>query len=394
MGNYFEAINRLPAQLHSWAQTRWARWTGDKEAVAEATYWSLKDLQGSLAASTQPTSTAIQQAFDDAALTARDPRFIGRETALETLVLALSEWREGRACMVSIQGPQGVGISSLLAQVTTLIHDHEVLISERFCQRLRNTTDVLDLFARTLGLSETPASVPELIEILQQTEPRIILLDDAHLLAFRVMGTRTAVRTFGSILVASQPRHLWILGFRRHAWRRLNYLYQAERYFTHTIELDYFSADELKAVISQRFEHARIEIDWSDQHWSRLHQYSRGKPDLAFHYSRLLASENPAEDDRPEVLRPIDLSFLKSLDMEDLFSLAELAVHGSLHCAEHQQIFHETPDGSLMRLEHLCNRGLVERFIPICGETTPRYRITPILSGQIAEHLYKVNYLY
>lgn len=394
MGNRFETIIRLPTQVRNWAQTLWARWSGDKEAAVEAVYWSLKDLFNAIATPEQPAPSAVQEAFSGATLAAKDPRFIGREDALEKLNSALSDWRSGHASMVSIQGPQGAGISSLLAQISTLIQANEVLVSERFCKRLRDTADVLNLFARTLGLSDTPSSVDELIEILQQTEPRIILLDDAHLLAFRVMGTRTAVHTFGSILVASQPRHLWILGFRRHAWRRLSYLHQADRYFSHNIELDYFSSDELKAVITQRFVNAQIEIDWPAQDWNRLHQYSRGKLDLAFFYSQLLATELPTDDERPGILRPVDLSLLKSLEMEDLFSLAELAVHGNLLCDEHQQIFRERTDGSLMHLEHLCNRGLVERFAPVCGDATPQYRITPILSGLIAEHLYKVNYLY
>lgn len=394
MGNRFETVIRLPTQVRNWAHTLRARWSGDENTAVEAVYWSLKDLLSSIATPGESESTAVQQSFSGAVLEAQDPRFIGREDALERLNSALSDWRSGRASMVSIQGPQGAGISSLLAQITTLIQADEVLVSERFCNRLRNTADVLQLFARTLGLSNVPASVDELIEILQQTEPRIILLDDAHLLAFRVMGTRTAVRTFGSILVASQPRHLWILGFRRHAWRRLSYLHQADRYFSHNIELDFFSSDELKAVITQRFASAQIEIDWPTQDWNRLHQYSHGKPDLAFLYSQLLAAQLPTENDQPEVLRPVDLSALKSLEMEELFSLAELAVHGTLCSNEHQQIFRETANGSLMRLEHLCNRGLVERFAPACGDTTQQYRITPVLSGLIAEHLYKVNYLY
>lgn len=394
MENRFEIVKRLPSQVQSWTQTLWARWSGDEEAVVEAVYWSLKDLLSSIATPVQTAPTAVKKAFSGAVLKAQDPRFIGREDALEKLNSALSDWRSGRASMISIQGPQGAGISSLLAQISSLIQADEVLISERFCNRLRDTADVLNLFARTLGLSNIPASVEELIEILQQTEPRIILLDDAHLLAFRVMGTRTAVRTFGSILVASQPRHLWILGFRRHAWRRLSYLHQADRYFSHNIELDFFSSDELKAVITQRFVSAQTEIDWTTQDWNRLHQYSRGKPDLAFLYCQLLAAELPTEDEQPEVLRPIDLSVLKSLEMDDLFNLAELAVHGNLHSDEHQQIFRETADGSLMNLEHLCNRGLVEHFTPACGDTAQQYRITPVLSGLIAEYLYKVNYLY
>lgn len=393
MDNAIKQLKRLPYAAQTTAKRLWARWFGDEESIIETTYWPLQDALASAQACRRSAAQG-QDAFPESVLQTADPRFIGRESALESLQAALDVWRAGHASMVAVHGPQGAGISSLLAQIPGLTRDDETLISERFCNRLRDTDDVIRLFAQTLGLETVPASIEALIDTLQQLEPRIIVLDDAHLLAFRVMGTRTAVRSFGSVLVATQPRHLWILGFRRHAWRRLVYMHQADRYFSHSIELDFLTTEELKAAVTSRLMNSQVEIDWSNQQWQRLHDYSRGKPDLAFLYSRLLCNPPQTGEDQPEILRPIDLSSLKSLEMEDLFTLAELAVHGNLRCEEHRVIFRETPEGSLMRLEHLCNRGLVERFEPDCGERDPHYRVTPLLSGLIAEHLYKLNYLY
>ncbi len=97
--------------------------------MAEAVYWSLKELLSKHATIEQTTPATTQQAFTSDTLAARDPRFIGREDAVGVMATALNDWRNGHASMVSIQGPQGAGISSLLAQVATLTQPDELLIS-------------------------------------------------------------------------------------------------------------------------------------------------------------------------------------------------------------------------------------------------------------------------
>lgn len=84
--------------------------------------------------------------------------------------------------------PAGRRCQQSAGSVPTLIKADETLISERFCKRLRTTTDVIvliALIAQALGLDEIPASVDALLSALQQIPPRIIALDDAHLFDFQ-----------------------------------------------------------------------------------------------------------------------------------------------------------------------------------------------------------------
>jgi hypothetical protein len=120
----------------------------------------------------------------------------------------------------------------------------------------------------------------------------------------------------------------------------------------------------------------------------RLQQLCRGKPDLGFLYLQC------GIDKESRGYRPLDVSGLRQLEADDLFTLAELAVHGSLKSEEHCQIFRLPAENSQLQLHHLCNRHLVERLDPDGGSTAASYRITPILSALVSDHLYKSNYLY
>jgi hypothetical protein len=319
-------------------------------------------------------------------LAAGDARFVARASELETLATVIESWQNGCPVMAAVTGPRGCGITSLLNQLPALLSPNTACRSEQLAERLRSESDVLALIARLFDLQAAPDSRTTLIDQLNAAAPRVLILDDAHFLAFRVMGARGAARSLGAIMVATQQRHLWVIGCRRQAWRRLMYMHQVHRFFTHVLELEYFSAEQLNDVIVAR--HGETTEETSSRDLQRLQQLSGGKPDLAFLY---LQCGIPTETG---TYRPLDVSVLKQLEMDDLFTLAELAVHGSLQLEEHCQIFRTAAENSQMQLNQLCNWGLVERLDPNGGSSTARFRITPILSALVSEHLYKSNYLY
>lgn len=367
-----------------------AHWRRLHDSSGESSLWSLRDALDCAAAPLSPQQDTLQNACTRLPLSGDDARFYGRERQLEAAQEAVQAWRNGHQAMVVVSGPPGCGLTSFLNRLAA--HTQETVIQAQLCTRLRTREDAIALIAQVLALPDPPSSHDELITRLNELPPHMLVLDNAHLLAFRAMGTRNAVRTLGSIMVATQHHHLWILGCQRQAWRRLMYTHQAERYFSHRIELEFFTTEELRDVVKQRFTQAGETLEWSDTHWNRLQQISDGKPDLAFLYAQ--RCRNTPATELLDCLRPIDLSILKTLDMSDLFGLAELAVHGTLQRDELQTIFRQTAESAQMQLDQFCNWGLAERM-EFASETNPNYyRLQPLLSGLIIGYLFKLNYLY
>ncbi|WP_126455008.1 ATP-binding protein [Sulfuriflexus mobilis] len=386
-------------QVWQYLRTLWGqfqghlrRWAGTKQEPAssreESSLWSLNDIMRLAQNPAAVTTSVRSDALSLLPLDAGDPRFIGREKELSDLLAALEGWRSGRPTMAVVSGPQGSGITSLVNQLQLHIRPEETLKRECLRQRFCNEQDVFALVARLFDLQDPPHDASTLSERLNELPGRILFIDDAHYLASRLYGERDAVRSLGAIMVATQGRHLWLLGCRQQAWRRMGYTHHADQFFSHAITLNYFNAVELTNFIAARTGAAGDEqTELAPAIIQRLQSLSLGKPDLLLLYLLSGALQDAA------ALRPLDTSVFKQLEMEEKFTLAELAVHGSLTVVEHQHIFRLSPEDSQLRLNQLCNMGLAERGHATTGSSV-YYRILPMVTAHLYEHLYKSNYLY
>ncbi|MGB5541172.1 MAG: ATP-binding protein [Gammaproteobacteria bacterium] len=336
-------------------------------------------------------------------LDADDARFVGRDEQTARLLAALERWRTGRNAMVAVTGPQGCGISSLLRQLSRHVTGHETCRYGELKHRPYDVSQTLALLGGVVGCEQPCASVEQLVEYINGLPPQVIVIDNGHFLACRIMGANEAIRVFGAVMVATQQRHLWVLGCQEHAWRRLVYVYHADRYFTDLIELPLFSEAELGLGLAARLQAAglasvsgtagdeRLPTALARQ-MPTLHKLSNGKYDLACFYflTALLVQD---EDGQPDIqaVRALDFSALKDLISEELFTLAEVAAHGQLTIDDHCAVFRSTHDESWLLLERLYHRCLLDRDDTGAG---PGYFLVPPYSDVITRHLAKLNYLY
>lgn len=218
------------------------------------------------------------------------------------------------------------------------------------------------------------------------------------------MGAHAAIRIFGAVMVASQQRHLWVLGCEEFAWRRLMYIYRADRYFTDHIELDMLSAAELNQCLAIRQQVSGVTLDSTmasgdsdlpdvlEKELVTLYKLSNGKPDLAFfYYLRSLQLNSESQLVEMLSLEALDFSALKSLISEELFTLTEVAVHGRMTIDEHRALFRSSHEESWLLLERLYQQCLLDRDED--GDD-PAYRLVSVYSQVISRYLTNANYLY
>jgi len=241
---------------------------------------------------------------------------------------------------------------------------------------------------------------------IKSCPPRVIIIDDGHMLLSRKMGNMAAVQTIGAILVATQHCHCWIVGCAKQAWRRLSFLYQSDRFFNRIVELDYFSASEMCEIIERRFyglgyewcERLELEEDKPDpmpMRFKQLHDLSNGLPEMAFFFLLFAMEKEPDADAfRLSQFSHLDTSVIKSCSEEELFSLAEIFVHGVMTHVEHETLFRISPEQSLLRLERLCRAGILHRIATDEHYTSNSYYLSPILAQAMVSHLVLSNRLY
>ncbi len=346
---------------------------------------------------------ALLQACSAEPLAAGDARFIGREEQSKRLLEALERWRAGRGSMIAVTGPQGCGITSFLQQAAHCLGDAEHYCYAKLTHRPYDISDTLVLLSRAVACEQPSESVEELVDYINALDPRVFAIDNGHFMACRIMGANEAIRVFGAVMVATQQRHLWVLGCEEYAWRRLAYLYRADRYFTDRIELALFSEGELGECLTTRLQAAGVALnsELNGEHkrlpavparnLAALHKLSNGKPDLAFFYflgSLLVHHENGKLD--MQAFAALDFSTLKELISEELFTLAEVAAHGQLTINDHRAVFRSSQEESWLLLERLYHQCLLDK-----DETAePAYHLVPLYSDVITRYLSNANYLY
>ncbi len=347
---------------------------------------------------------ALLQAFTVEPLTAGDARFVGRAEQLERISSIFEIWRNGHSSMLAVTGPQGCGLTSFLHQLEPLVGKSGAFRYAELTRRPYDTSDTLAMLSEIAGFEQPAESVEELLERINALPASVFVIDNGHYLTCRVMGAHEAIRIFGAVMVATQQRHLWVLGCEQFAWRRLTYVYQADRYFTDRIELGMLSAAELDECLATRQQLSGVDLnsamaggdkdlpDDLEAELPTLYKLSNGKPDFAFFYYLGGLQVNP-ENKLLDMKRgaALDFTALKSLIRDELFTLAEVAVHGSMTIDDHRALFRTSHEQSWLLLERLYQQCLLDKDQ---SDHETGYRLVPVYSEVISRYLTSNNYLY
>ena len=379
--------------------------------------------------------------------------FVGREKQLNQITDVINQWRNHHGEISAIVSPAGSGGSSFLGQLPpllqTIIADDAKKAPMPDVKPLPSKWLLMSFYQAPLGANGAiahvcycfgitpPNTITETIAAINQQPPQLIMIDDMHKLMLRMMGNNQALVTFATIVMETRKHHCWIMGCEIFAWQRLSAQYQIHHFIKHVFQLDYFSETELATIqtkhlldlglisndvmakettttppnntnksTKEQTEQANIEqVDivnpYKDQ-LKQLYTISQGHPKLAsllLQYSLAhqvdISSDNSSNSHSNsgiEICR-INSSVLQQCQDNDLFSVAEIYVHGGLRVSQHAHIFAITIEQSSLQLEYLARQGLIIAQYSQQDFAEHFYFITPTLSKIIANHLVNNNKL-
>lgn len=344
----------------------------------------------------------LRDAFTDLPLAGNDNRLIQRSTMLQ-LRNAVQAWQEGRNLSMVINAEKSSGLTTLLNSFA--LHLKENKISHQYTtlnERLTSPLDITTLVKELFHLRSDPIGLDNLIVHINSLKPKVLILDNLHFLVQRTAAAQSVIDTLGAIILGTRGHHLWVLGCEEQAWRRLNYGYEFAHVFSHTVTLQNFSRSEIHELLITRFHSAGFthinEVPLADLKKTKtpidaIARKSKGCIELALFYC-LANMQYGTSQYKVFLQRPlgINISALKNLDNNELFTLAEICTHGQLSPSEHRVIFRNTLNQSKMALEHLRVLGLLDQVAP--GNRREAYELKLIASSMIINHLIAANYLY
>lgn len=344
----------------------------------------------------------LRAAFTDMPLAGNDERIIQRST-MEQLKNAVQAWQEGRNLSMVITAEKSSGLTTLLNCFALHLKTNKISCQHTpLNERLTSPLDITTLVKELFHLRSEPIGLDNLIVHINALKPKVIILDNLHFLVQRTAAAQSVIDTLGAIILGTRGHHLWILGCEEQAWRRLNYGYEFAHVFSHSVFLQNFSRSEINELLVTRFRTAGFthinevplnELQKTKTPIDAISRKSKGCIELALFYC-LANMQYGTSQNKVFLQRPlsINISALKELDNNELFTLAEICTHGQLSPAEHRIIFRNTLNQSKMALEHLRVLGLLDQVAP--GNRREAYQLKLIASSMIIDHLIAANYLY
>ncbi|MGX9460335.1 hypothetical protein ACWXWU_03720 [Shewanella sp. A14] len=379
--------------------------------------------------------------------------FVGREGQLQKIQSIISQWCQQQGELTAVVAPSGAGLSTFLAQISSLLatmHDDssaatqnkqlsspavepsesvsllplkplpEQVVYMSFYHAPLSVKEAIANICYCFGISP-PTTITDTIALINQQTSQLIIIDDLHKLMLRMMGNSQALMAFATIIMETRKQHFWLLGCETYAWQRLSAQYQISHLVNNLLKFNYFNAKELAEIqirqlaclglIKTDNEQQPIDANTTtsakqtssnnkslpyEDPLKQLYTISQGHPALALLLLQYSLDNTPNEEnsDKDIEIYQINLSALKNCQDSDLFSLAEIYVHGGLRVQQHAHLFAITIEQSVLQLEYLVRQGLLQAHYAKHDFAAHLYNITPTLTNIIANHLVNNNKLF
>ena len=347
---------------------------------------------------------------------------VGRDDELQTLAEAYKRWRAQRAANIAVIGGEGSGKSSLINCFENEITDETEVVHIDLNERLRTEADVIRVFAAQLGVNASLDSLAGLTEALLAGPRRVAVVHRTHNMYLRTVGSSAAPRAFFRLMLATRAHLMWLTSYRLYPWRRLDYLFEAGRYYTHQLTTDLHDEAELREAILRRqrttgdnllfsdgqiasrvirrlrlrheLESPIVQQALSERYFGTLFRLSGGNLESAFYFWLLSLRAERAQHLTVQPSLTLDDRLIRGLDRLDQFTLAELVGHGHLTAAEHAEIFRIEPAYSRLILDNLAHLRIVERDGSDHNGSASRYGVSTVFQQTVVGVLTDLNTLY
>ncbi|MGE5324096.1 MAG: AAA family ATPase [Actinomycetota bacterium] len=337
-----------------------------------------------------------------------DQRFlVGRETEMQGLAQAFSNWQSGRRVNVLVVGARGSGKTSLLNCAASTVFTGVPVVRSQFSGRIRNSQQMSEFLHELFHV----ATAAELPKALGQGR-RVVIIEEFERTFLRCMNGFSPLREFLRLMNATSGSTMWMLAMNQASFGYLDAVLELRQNFSHRINSVSISKECMIDAILQRHTLSGLRLEFAptppgDPRVSRVRRFfglEQSPKDMFFEalYSQSeglfrsafelwLSSIDRVEGAVVHMLQPLDPNYTQleaELKLNDLLTLQAVLQHSSLTAEELAEVFSIGRDDAECNLQRLLELEILEPE-PSC----PGLRVCPRAGRFVRDALARQNLL-
>lgn len=313
--------------------------------------------------------------------------FVSRDESLGYIRDAEKRWALGLPSSIGIYGPGGSGKTSLVTCAQQRFFQGSKVFVNTMERYPSDTNELIKQMVThfQLKISIPPKDIEDLANLINKNVgPAVAIVEGANLLFTRSMNGFKIIDSFFDLVARTRPAILWIITMSEEAWRYLDAVKRISGYFTCVINARNMDREDLERVIMVRHEITGYELEFASQenhsnffHWKKrktpeevqnnlrkrffddLHRATDGNLFASIYYWLCAAEFQGEEKVRIQVLKPLEMGAIRSLNHGQAACLVAALQQGMLWPETYTKIFRATPPQAAMCLNELREKSIL-----------------------------------
>lgn len=339
--------------------------------------------------------------------------YVRRTDQFERFKKGYELWQNNFPSTFSIVGERGSGKSIFIKLMKEEVLKKQEVIEINFQQTVWEPAAVVQKISEALKISEV-SDTEALIEAIGRKRKRVvIILENIQKCYLRKISGFEALEQLMYLISETNKNILWITSSTRYGWLFLDKTLSISDYFTHTVQTDTLSNDQIRDLILKRHQASGYQLRFlpdeavkksrnykkllddeektqeylQNRYFEKLGNLAEGNSSIAMIYWIRSIQDY---DETYFNIKPFDfgaINRIEELDSEELFALAAFILHDSLTAPELSYIMHEPLRDSKVMISRLVSRSII----------TPAeygYSLNHLIYRQLIRVLKEANYIH
>jgi AraC-like DNA-binding protein len=342
-----------------------------------------------------------------------DRFYIRKPEQFERIKRGYELWQNNFPSSFSIVGEKGSGKTLFIRLMMNEVLKKHDIVEVNFKDTVWKPNEVVAHIAKNLKIDDAETFEDLMAAIKRKKKRMIVILENVQNCFIRNISGFEAMEQLLLLISETNKEILWIASSTRYGWLYLDKVLNVVDYFTHAVETDNLSAQQIEELILRRHRASGYQLNFladeaskssrtykkhlddneksqaylKERYFEKLAKMSEGNSSVAMIYWIRSIKEY---DDTHFHINPFEfgeVNRIQELDSNELFALAAFILHDSLTPEELSMAVHQSKRESQLTVSRLSSQSILVK-------SEYGFTINQLIYRQIARVLKEANFIH